>query len=433
MTLTQLGDIGQPGYRHRGVALVRTGGRRGAELPVLVPAPAPAGAVGLDCAGVIRFRRRSRSRPSGPAPGSVFGLRLVAPASEPAVCPGPQHHAVPSDLSAQVCAWPPEIAVTPTSPTTRTGTRRLLVVASPSWYRELLPQHHGSPSLSIAHVCRPPAVMLVTSGEVRDLNRCVRVRRGVVAELAVMIRAPAPRRPIGLRRAGVQISRNDVRRAHKIGDPNRLEPVLGRPVTELTAMVGSPTPREAVERHTAAVRGTGGDRGEIRDVLDPYRRGTAGCGGVAELAAVVGAPTPCAAVRLHRACMRVAGRNGNDVELAARPEQVCRGRSWCHRPADRSGSRPNTTRCHRSAPHTKSCRPPRPPAKSPPQRLRPREPPPSARGRLPSPRYRMRSRGALAASSCPDRDYLTRDLQPRVSRAHVLRPRDLRGSRGWSR
>src|SRR5574337_932755 len=79
-------------------------------------------------------------------------LYVIPPLPSRPLPPAPQHFAAPR-CTAQVCAPPAAIAVTPElSPTTSVGTRRLVSSPLPSLPEELLPQHIAAPAVVTAQV-----------------------------------------------------------------------------------------------------------------------------------------------------------------------------------------------------------------------------------------------------------------------------------------
>src|SRR5437870_5195093 len=79
-------------------------------------------------------------------------------------CPAllwPHHCAVPSPISAHVCAPPAATATTPPRPVTLTGVDELVVVPLPSCPYALLPQHLTVSLVNDAQEWAPPAVSAV--------------------------------------------------------------------------------------------------------------------------------------------------------------------------------------------------------------------------------------------------------------------------------
>src|SRR5690554_6725446 len=74
--------------------------------------------------------------------------KCLVPARRRPSCPvifAPQHQAAPTELSAQTCSAPAITAFHATTPVdaTSSGTKRLIIVPSPSSPRRLPPQHHS--------------------------------------------------------------------------------------------------------------------------------------------------------------------------------------------------------------------------------------------------------------------------------------------------
>src|SRR5262245_27156296 len=74
----------------------------------------------------------------------------------------PQQATEPSPLRAQLSSPPPAISTTSIRPETCTGSARFSVVSSPSWPWSFLPQHHTVPSALSAQVWDRPALMSAT-------------------------------------------------------------------------------------------------------------------------------------------------------------------------------------------------------------------------------------------------------------------------------
>src|SRR5215218_6602909 len=74
---------------------------------------------------------------------TVFGVhesfQEASPSSPPPL--EPQHLAVESESTAQVCVLPALMRIAPASPDTGTGWGRGVFVPSPSWPRPFAPQH----------------------------------------------------------------------------------------------------------------------------------------------------------------------------------------------------------------------------------------------------------------------------------------------------
>src|SRR3990172_8171069 len=87
-------------------------------------------------------------------------LPVVVPLPSPK---DPQHFAAPAAVSAQERSIPAVMAATPLSkPVTATGTKRLVVVPSPSWPPKFFPQHLTAPAVVSAHVWYCPAPIATT-------------------------------------------------------------------------------------------------------------------------------------------------------------------------------------------------------------------------------------------------------------------------------
>ena len=95
------------------------------------------------------------------ATGTLLDLVLPVPS-----CPlslSPQAITVPFGISARLWLAPAAIALTPEMPVTATGTSRVVVLPSPSWPKPLLPQDITMPLASSARLWRPPAETEVTN------------------------------------------------------------------------------------------------------------------------------------------------------------------------------------------------------------------------------------------------------------------------------
>ena len=97
----------------------------------------------------------------------------------------------------------------PPGPLTWTGVDESVVVLLPSWPLLLSPQHHTVPSVLTAQVCSVPAAALATVVRVPvppgplTWTGVDAVGGGVVAELAFVVEAPAPGGAVGFDRARV--------------------------------------------------------------------------------------------------------------------------------------------------------------------------------------------------------------------------------------
>src|SRR5690606_13327293 len=123
------------------------------------------------------------------------------------------------------------------------------------------------------------------TGKPVHVHRHVPLGLGAVAEFAVLVRAPAFRRPAAGHRAGVETSRAD--RAVSPGQPASAHlrvPRRCRAVAELALAVPAPALHAAAAGERAGVLAAGGDRlhatGEAADL---HRRKALGIGAVAEL------------------------------------------------------------------------------------------------------------------------------------------------------
>src|SRR5439155_1729484 len=130
---------------------------------------------------------------------------------------------------------------------------------------------------------------------------------GAVAELAVVVVAPAPQRAVGGDAAGVPGAGadGDPIAARTDGDGMELRR-RGRADAELAGLVVAPAAQATVAGDAARVQGAGGERAPRAG--DRRRAVGAGGGAVAELAGVARAPAPQAGVGAEAAAM--AGADG---------------------------------------------------------------------------------------------------------------------------
>ena len=136
------GRPGEPAGLDRGFAV---GGGVVAELAVVVVAPGPHGAVGLDRHAVEQAGRHAgHAGETGHLDGDVaVGEGVVAELAPVVSAPA---HTVPSALTARLWSSPPAMAVIPVRPLTCTGMRLWVVELFPRSPLRLSPQAHTVPS-----------------------------------------------------------------------------------------------------------------------------------------------------------------------------------------------------------------------------------------------------------------------------------------------
>src|SRR5690606_25768637 len=143
------------------------------------------------------------------------------------------------------------------------------------------------------------------TGEIGDGGRALVTDLGPVAELTLVVGAPADR-PAGLaQHTAVARARDERRRADEAPERRRLVPGLAPGVADLAVGVVAPTHDRSFHPHGAGVIVTAADRGRVAQPPDRDRSRTRGAvDPPTELAAIVGAPAdhgpglaPGAAVR----------------------------------------------------------------------------------------------------------------------------------------
>ncbi len=87
-----------------------------------------------------------------PVTGTSVDESDVEPSPSRPLLPFPQHQAVPSDATAQLCASPAEMATALVRPVTGTGVDESDVSPLPSWPLRPDPQHQAVPSDATAQL-----------------------------------------------------------------------------------------------------------------------------------------------------------------------------------------------------------------------------------------------------------------------------------------
>src|SRR5690606_36302881 len=154
-----------------------------------------------------------------------------------------------------------------------------LIVGAPAGHRARAPQRAG---------VGPAGVEGRRVEQLRDLATA---RAGPVAELAVGVAAPAQHLARASQRAAVLEAERHVDRVVELGDRRRSNLVGAGRAPELTLVVDAPAQHRAGRAHDAGVAGLGRDRDRVLDVADrPRHRPRRIAAGVAELADVVATP-----------------------------------------------------------------------------------------------------------------------------------------------
>ena len=185
-------------------------------------------------------------------------------------------------------------------------------------------------------------------------DRCRRVGRGAVPQLAPVVEAPALGGPVRQQRTRMKAAGRDRDRVGEAAHHHRSRRVDQGAVPQLTVAVGAPTFGGAVRQQRTRMNAAGRDRHCVVQAADYDRSRRVDQGAVPQLTVAVGAPAFGGPVRQQRTRMGAARRDRGLDRPRARTMSDCPGRSdLVHQPRrhQRQGHcDAHSVACHNPAP-----------------------------------------------------------------------------------